>query len=118
MLLNGTTQSTSAEHQTFKAGKFKINDLTTACDNADKLLELKAKAPRLVEVKKFCIAFLRIINVPKFSFATYLKQVGKYQGKFERCLNIEDWISTSIAVYNYKLSKNKKISIKIEGFGD
>ena len=118
MLLNGITKSSSAEHQTFKAGKFKIHDLTTACENAEKLLELKSKAPQLVEIKKFCLAFLRIVNVPKFSFATYLKQVDKYQTKFSRCLNIEDWISTSIAVYNYKLSKNKKISIKIEGFDD
>lgn len=118
MLLNGVTKSSSEEHQAFKAGKFKIHDLTTACENAEKLLDLKAKAPRLVKVKKFCIAFLRIINVPKFSFATYLKQIEKYQGKFDRCTNTEDWIATSINVYNYKLSKNKKISIKIEGFDD
>ena len=89
MLFVGMARGSGSEdHQTFKAGKFKIKDWDTACANADQLIELKGRAPNLVENKKFCVAFLKLCALPKFSFKIYLKQVDKYQTKFIRCLNI------------------------------
>ena len=117
MLLCGLKHMSGApEHQAFKAGKFKIEDWNAACKNAGHLIELKGKAPNLVGMQKFCVAFLKISRLDKFSFKIYLKQVDKYQSKFIRCHNVEDWISTSIYVYNFRLPKAQRITNKVEGF--
>jgi len=117
MLLMGHTNSTgTTEHQTFKLGKFKIKDWATACKNAGHLIELKGLAPNLLDRRKFCVSFLKICRLNNFSFETYLKQVDKYQSKFIRCNNVEDWVSTSIEVYNFRLLKAQRITNKVEGF--
>ena len=101
----------------FKAGTFKIKNLEQAQRWAGQLMKIKAFAPHLVRILKFCIGFRKVQKLDSFSLNTCYEQIEKNIRKFDRCLNQEDWDEAMVRAYNYNLrKKQKRISIKKDGF--
>tara|TARA_R100000544_G_scaffold30907_1_gene17152 strand:- start:695 stop:1513 length:819 start_codon:yes stop_codon:yes gene_type:complete len=105
----------------FKDGSFKIKNLESAQTIAGQLLKFKSFVPNLVQIVKFCIAFVKVSNLKGFNLELSYIQIKKNSNKFEKCVNQEDWIEAFVGAYNYKLitkGKNgyKRISIRKEGF--
>tara|TARA_R100001244_G_C5142682_1_gene128197 strand:- start:20 stop:949 length:930 start_codon:yes stop_codon:yes gene_type:complete len=119
MLLYGKplTSSGSKGHTDFKQGNFKVHDLEKAERTANQLLKIKAFAPNLVKIGKFCKAFLRVQALKDFSILIAYEQLEKNTNQFDKCNNQEDWNEAFIKAYNFNLrKKHKRISIKKEGF--
>ena len=80
-------------------------------------MKIKAFAPNLVNIGKFCKAFLRVSGLEDFSYTIAYKQLEKNTKKFDKCQNQEDWDEAMVKAYNFNLKKpSKKISIKKDGF--
>ena len=118
-LLVGHFQASAATNpqKAFEAGNFKVKDLQKAERWGSQLLKIKAFAPQLVRVGKFCMAFVKIQKLEDFSLVLAYEQIEKNVRKFDRCQNQEDWDEAMVKAYNYNLKRtNKRISIKKEGF--
>tara|TARA_R110000824_G_scaffold309442_1_gene496803 strand:+ start:301 stop:1209 length:909 start_codon:yes stop_codon:yes gene_type:complete len=101
----------------FKLGTFKVDSLEKAQRQASQLLKIKAFAPNLIKIAKFCKAFLRVSIVDDFSLITGYKQLEANTNKFDRCQNQRDWDEAMVRAYNHNLKKpNKRISILKDGF--
>jgi len=105
----------------FKEGSFKIKNLESAQTTAAQLLKFKSFVPNLVQIVKFCIAFVKVSNIKGFNLELAYNQIKKNSNKFEKCVNQEDWIEAFVDAYNYKLvtkgkQGHKRISIRKEGF--
>ena len=101
----------------FKMGEFKVANLENAQKHGNQLMKIKAFAPNLVNIGKFCKAFLRVSNLEDFSYIIAYKQLEKNTKKFDKCQNQEDWDEAMVKAYNFNLKKpSKKISIKKDGF--
>ena len=101
----------------FKMGEFKVASLENAQRHANQLMKIKAFAPNLVNIGKFCKAFLRVSGLEDFSYTIAYKQLEKNTKKFDKCQNQEDWDEAMVKAYNFNLKKpSKKISIKKDGF--
>jgi|TARA_R110002020_G_C16171167_1_gene764087 hypothetical protein len=101
----------------FKMGNFKVDSLESAQRRASQLIKIKAFAPNLVNIGKFCKAFLRVSLLEDFSYIVAYKQLEKNTKKFDKCQNQEDWDEAMVKAYNFDLkSPNKRISIKKDGF--
>ena len=95
----------------------KVENLEGAQRHANQLMKIKAFAPNLVNIGKFCKAFLRVSNLEDFSYIIAYKQLEKNTKKFDKCQNQEDWDEAMVKAYNFNLKKpSKKISIKKDGF--
>ena len=101
----------------FKLGTFKVDNLEKAQRQASQLLKIKAFAPNLIKIAKFCKAFLRVSIVDDFSLITGYKQLEANTNKFDRCQNQRDWDEAMVRAYNHNLKKpHKRISILKDGF--
>ena len=101
----------------FKLGEFKVENLEKAQRQASQLLKIKAFAPNLIKIAKFCKAFLRVSIVDDFSLITGYKQLETNTNKFDKCQNQRDWDEAMVRAYNHNLKKpNKRISILKDGF--
>ena len=88
----------------FKEGNFKVDDLERAQRQGARLLKIKAFAPNLVRIAKFCKAFLHVsANCADFSFTTAYEQLEKNTNKFDKCQNQEDWNKMMVKAYNFNL---------------
>jgi len=92
----------------FRAGSFKVKNLEKANEIGGQLMKLKSFAPTLVRVNKFCLAFMRISNLPGFSLETAYDQIDKYKKNFDRLGNQEDWDEAMVKTYNYRLRSTGK----------
>tara|TARA_R100001079_G_C4413292_1_gene136519 strand:+ start:98 stop:943 length:846 start_codon:yes stop_codon:yes gene_type:complete len=105
----------------FKDGTFKIKNLGDAERVASQLLKFKSFVPNLVQIVKFCIAFVKVSKLKGFNLELSYKQIKKNSNRFDKCVNQEDWIEAFVDAYNYKLVTKgkrgeKRISIRKEGF--
>ena len=101
----------------FKMGDFKVENLEAAQRHANQLMKIKAFAPNLVDIGKFCKAFLKVSLIDDFSYVVAYKQLEKNTKKFDKCQNQEDWDEAMVRAYNFDLKRpNKRISIKKDGF--
>ena len=101
----------------FKMGDFKVENLEGAQRHANQLMKIKAFAPNLVDIGKFCKAFLKVSLIDDFSYVVAYKQLEKNTKKFDKCQNQEDWDEAMVKAYNFDLKRpNKRISIKKDGF--
>ena len=57
---------------------FKIIDMENAELKAGQLLKLKGLVPQLVQIRKFCVAFLRCSMIENFKISTCYDQMKKY----------------------------------------
>jgi len=118
-LLVGHFQAGGATNpkKAFEAGNFKTKDLEKAQRWGNQLLKIKAFAPQLVRVGKFCMAFVKVQKLDGFSLTKAYEQIEKNIRKFDRCQNQEDWDEAMVKAYNHNLrGNNKKITIKKDGF--
>ena len=112
---NGGRDSSGAK--TFKEGTLKIKNLEQANRWAIQLNKIKAFAPQLVKIRKFCIGFRKVQKLEYFLLSLAYEQIEKNIRKFDRCQNQEDWNEAMVKAYNHNLKKtNNRISIKKEGF--
>ena len=103
--------------QAFKMGDFKVENLERAQRQASQLLKIKAFAPNLVNIAKFCKAWLRVSVVEDFSLTLGYKQLETNSKKFDKCQNQRDWDEAMVKAYNHNLKQpNKRISILKDGF--
>ena len=119
MLLYGKplTSSGSQGHRDFKLGNFKVHDLEKAERTAGQLLKIKAFAPNLVKIGKFCKAFLKMQTLKDFSILIAYEQLEKNTNQFDKCNNQEDWNEAFVKAYNFNLrKKHVRLSIKKDGF--
>jgi len=100
----------------FRDGTFKISDYETAEIKAAQLVKMKSFIPQLIRISKFCAAFLKVSTHNNFSISTCYSQMKKYNIRFGHPGNLEEWTEQFKEVYNYRLSKSKKLSFKLEGF--
>ena len=105
----------------FRDGTFKIDNLESAKETAQRLIKLKSFVPNLVKIVKFSIAFIKISELENFDLKTCYAQIEKNSSKFDKCLNQEDWNEAMVRAYNYNLKTkgkkaSKRISIRKEGF--
>tara|TARA_R110002049_G_scaffold306154_1_gene504126 strand:- start:106 stop:957 length:852 start_codon:yes stop_codon:yes gene_type:complete len=113
-LLSGKSD---CNQQEFRNGDYKIENLERAERWGNQLLKIKAFAPQLVKIGKFCLAFVKIQKLEGFSLLLAYEQIEKNIRKFDRCINQEEWDEAMVRAYNYNLKRNKKrISIKKDGF--
>ena len=101
----------------FKEGDFQVENLKQAQEQAETLLKIKAFAPDLVRIVKFCIALFKASEKIKgFKMSTAIRQIEKNRVLFATCNNQESWLETltkSNGVYNKGLNKTLKITNKI-----
>jgi len=101
----------------FKMGEFKVENLEKAQRQASQLLKIKAFAPNLVNIAKFCKAWLRVSVVEDFSLTIGYKQLENNTKKFDKCQNQRDWDEAMVKAYNHNLKKpHQRISILKDGF--
>jgi len=101
----------------FKMGDFKVENLEKAQRQASQLLKIKAFAPNLVNIAKFCKAWLRVSVVEDFSLTLGYKQMESNTKKFDKCQNQRDWDEAMVKAYNHNLKQpHKRISILKDGF--
>lgn len=99
----------------FRDGSFKIANMENAEMKAGQLLKLKGIVPQLVQIRKFCMAFLRCSKIENFKISTCYDQMKKYHNRFGHPGNQQEWIDEFCKVYSYKLNKDNKISPRKEG---
>ena len=100
----------------FRDGSFKISDMENAELKAGQLVKLKGLVPQLVQIRKFCVAFLRCSQIEKFKISICYEQMKKYHTKFGHPGNQEEWTDEFCQVYSYRLRpKTNKISPRKEG---
>ena len=101
----------------FKEGDFQVENLKQAQEQAETLLKIKAFAPDLVRIVKFCIALFKASEkITGFKMAIAIRQIEKNRVLFATCNNQESWLETltkSNGVYNKGLNKTLKITNKI-----
>ena len=100
----------------FRDGTFRILDYETAEVKAAQLVKMKSFIPQLIRISKFCAAFLKVSTLEKFSITTCYAQMKKYNIRFGHPGNLEEWIEQFVDVYNYRIAKSKKLSLRVEGF--
>ena len=105
----------------FRDGSFKVDNLESAKETAQRLIKLKSFVPNLVKIVKFSVAFIKISELENFDLKTCYAQIEKNSSKFDKCLNQEDWNEAMVRAYNYNLKTkgkkaSKRISIRKEGF--
>ena len=100
----------------FKRGTFKIRNMKKAKKMADILLKIKAFAPDLVIVMRFCMAYFKLSELDKFDTDTSISQLKKYRRKIDGAISYEDYLQRVKDTYNYRLLKNNKISFRKKGF--
>ena len=101
----------------FREGTFVIDDYDFAENKASQLLKLKGIVPHLVQITKFCVAFLRVSeNTTNFSIKTCYTQMEKYHSRMGHPANHEEWIDAFCRAYSHKLPKTKHISPRKSGF--
>ena len=110
------TGNTRGPMPKFRDGSFKIIDMENAELKAGQLLKLKGIVPHLIQIRKFCIAFLRCSMIENFKISTCYNQMKKYHSRFGHPGNQREWIDEFCKVYSHKLNKVKKISPRKEGF--
>ena len=110
------TGNTKGHMPKFRDGSFKIANLEEAEVKAGQLLKLKGLVPHLVQIRKFCVAFLRCSMIENFKISTCYDQMKKYHSRFGHPGNQREWIDEFCKVYSHKLNKVKKISPRKEGF--
>ena len=66
----------------FRDGSFKIANMENAEMKAGQLLKLKGIVPQLVQIRKFCMAFLRCSKIENFKISTCYDQMKKYHNRF------------------------------------
>lgn len=116
MLLSGSngleTGKDRGPFPSFRDGLFKIVNLEEAERKGAQLSKLKGIVPHLTQIRKFCIAFLRVSTLDGFSIYTCYKQMEKYHSRFGHPGNQEEWTDKFVSVYNHKLSAEKKLSVR------
>ena len=121
MLLSGDgdqalqTGAAKGPMPSFRDGSFKIIDMENAELKAGQLLKLKGLVPQLVQIRKFCVAFLRCSKIENFKISTCYDQMKKYHNRFGHPGNQQEWIDEFCKVYSYRVRKNEKISPRKEG---
>ena len=122
MLLSGDgdqalqTGAAKGPMPSFRDGSFKIVDMENAELKAGQLLKLKGLVPQLVQIRKFCVAFLRCSKIENFKVSTCYDQMKKYHNRFGHPGNQQEWIDEFCKVYSYRLRPSSdKISPRKEG---
>ena len=100
----------------FKKGTFKIKNMTKAKRMADVLVKIKAFAPDLVMIMRFCMAYFKLSELDRFDVDTSIAQLKKYRRKIDGAISYEDYLQRVKDTYNYRLLKNNKISFRKKGF--
>ena len=101
----------------FKMGEFKVENLEKAQRQASQLLKIKAFAPNLVNIAKFCKAWLSVSVVEDFSLTVGYRQLENNTKKFDKCQNQRNWNEAMVKAYNHNLKQpNTRISILKDGF--
>jgi len=109
------TGNTKGHMPKFRDGSFKIANLEEAEVKAGQLLKLKGLVPHLVQIRKFCVAFLRCSMLEKFKISTCYEQMKKKHSKFGHPRNQREWIDEFCRVYSHGLPAAAKISPRKEG---
>tara|TARA_R100001163_G_C5029446_1_gene170079 strand:+ start:201 stop:1025 length:825 start_codon:yes stop_codon:yes gene_type:complete len=121
MLLSGNvdhaleTGNTRGPMPKFRDGSFKIVDIENAELKAGQLLKLKGIVPQLIQIRKFCVAFLRCSKISNFKISICYEAMKKYHNRFGHPGNQQEWTDEFCNVYSYKQRKENKISPRKEG---
>jgi len=100
----------------FKQGTFKIRNMTKAKRMADVLVKIKAFAPDLVMIMRFCMAYFKLSELDRFDVDTSIAQLKKYRRKIDGAISYEDYLQRVKETYNFRLLKRNQISFRKEGF--
>ena len=100
----------------FKAGTFKIKNMKKAKEMAAVLTKIKAFAPDLVIIMRFCMAYFKLSDLDSFDTDTSVSQLKKYRRKIDGAISYEDYLQKIKDTYNYRLLKKNKISFRKKGF--
>ena len=102
--------------EAFKKGTFKIKNMTKAKRMADVLIKIKAFAPDLVMIMRFCMAYFKLSELDRFDVDTSVAQLKKYRRKIDGAISYEDYLHRVKETYNFRLLKRNQISFRKEGF--
>ena len=102
--------------EAFKKGTYKIKNMKKAKQMADVLTKIKAFAPDLVIIMRFCMAYFKLSELDGFDIETSISQLKKYRRKIDGAISFEDYLQRVKDTYNYRLLKINKISFRKEGF--
>ena len=100
----------------FKKGTFKVKNMAKAKKMANVLVKIKAFAPDLVLIMRFCMAYFRLSELDRFDVDTSISQLKKYRRKIDGAISYEDYLQRIKETYNFRLIKRNKISYRKEGF--
>lgn len=102
--------------EAFKRGIYKIKNMKNARQMAEVLIKIKAFAPDLVNIMRFCMAYFKLSQLDNFDIETSISQLKKYRRKLDGAISYEDYLQRIKDTYNYRLIKRNKISFRKEGF--
>jgi|TARA_R110000824_G_scaffold281002_1_gene469270 hypothetical protein len=100
----------------FKKGTFKVKNMAKAKKMANVLVKIKAFAPDLVLIMRFCMAYFKLSELDRFDVDTSISQLKKYRRKIDGAISYEDYLQRIKETYNFRLIKRNKISYRKEGF--
>ena len=100
----------------FKKGTFKVKNMAKAKKMANILVKIKAFAPDLVLIMRFCMAYFKLSELDRFDVDTSISQLKKYRRKIDGAISYEDYLQRIKETYNFRLIKRNKISYRKEGF--
>lgn len=100
----------------FKKGTFKVKNMAKARKMANVLVKIKAFAPDLVLIMRFCMAYFKLSELDRFDVDTSISQLKKYRRKIDGAISYEDYLQRIKETYNFRLIKRNKISYRKEGF--
>ena len=100
----------------FKKGTFKTKNMSKARKMADVLIKIKAFAPDLVLIMRFCMAYFKLSDLDRFDVDTSISQLKKYRRKIDGAVSYEDYLQRIKETYNFRLISRNKISYRKEGF--
>ena len=96
----------------FKKGTFKVKNMAKAKKMANVLVKIKAFAPDLVLIMRFCMAYFKLSELDRFDVDTSISQLKKYRRKIDGAISYEDYLQRIKETYNFRLIKRNKISYR------
>lgn len=108
-LLSGTLRfGDRTQTDAFKDGTFKVRDLKTAEQNAEKLLMVSNYYDGYKR-KAFIKAMLLLFNHDDYNHAEFLKKLEYQRMKLVDCTNYEQYLTLIEDIYNYNRAKENKV---------